>query len=112
MRMVGTMRLWRTPWWASQTRLGSRWSQRRTATTSSLKTEPNTMGSRGLLPSDQTPTTLFSQEMAFTWHPNGGSAHIMVNIGLREEWKDWQISSVDTHSRSLSLTLTPTPSPR
>src|SRR5262245_7742804 len=103
---------WRTRWSAWQARLGSLWSSLRTRTTSRWRTEQTTTGSSDSSRSAQIQTTLFSPAMASTYATVDGLRTITVNVGLREEWKDWEISSAVTHSRSLSLTLTRTPSPR
>ena len=90
----------------------SRSSPPRTVTTWTQPTAPTTTDSSDSSPGETTQTTLFSREMATSLRTQDGSPVITVNVGLREAWKDWEISSVVTHSRSLSLTLTRTQSPR
>jgi hypothetical protein len=106
------MTSWLMRWFRWRAKRAYPWSSPKIRTTSIPRTAPITTVSSDSWRSDQTPTTPFSPEMVSTSATPDGLQTIMVNIGLREEWKDWQISSVVTHSRSLSLTLTRTRSPR
>src|SRR5262245_31306690 len=103
---------WRTRYAAWLTERGFPWRSPRTATTSTPRIGTTTTVSNDSWRSGQTQTTLFSPEMGSMYATPDGLQIVTVNIGLREDWRDWQISSVVTHSRSLSLTLTRTPSPR
>src|SRR4051812_39146541 len=72
------------------------WSSLRTATTSKSPIAQTMRVSSGLSPSDLTRTTLSSPETVSMSQTTDGSVSVTVRLGLREAWKDWEISSVDT----------------